>query len=63
MKSRYIISHSDLSMSGAESEPPCDAGAVRARSASIFYFFDFLHGAPVNADFRHRGFLDEVVRE
>jgi hypothetical protein len=62
-KSGYIISHSDLSKSAAESEPPHDVGAARARSASIFVFFDFPREALVSAIFCHRGFFEEAVRK
>jgi hypothetical protein len=62
-ESGYIISHSDLSKSVVESESLRDVGATRARSASIFIFFNFLCEALVSAVFCCRGFFDEAVCE
>jgi hypothetical protein len=52
-KSGYIISHSDLLKSALESEPPHDVGAARARSASIFIFFDLPREALLSVVFHH----------
>jgi hypothetical protein len=62
-KSGYIISHSDLSKSAAESEPPCNVAATKVHSASIFIFFDFPREALVSAAFCHRGSFAKVTHE
>jgi hypothetical protein len=60
-KRGYMISHSDLSKSATESDPPRSVGVARARLASILVFQDFLREALVNAVVCHRGFIDEAA--
>jgi hypothetical protein len=62
-KRGYIISHSDISKSAVESEPPRGVGTMRVRSASTFVCLDFFHGALASAVFYRQGFVDEVARE
>jgi hypothetical protein len=62
-KSGHIISHSDLSKSAVESDPPHSVGAARACSASIFVFLHFLREALVSVVFCCCGFVDEAARE
>jgi hypothetical protein len=52
-----MISHSNLSKSAAEDEPPHGVGTTRARQPSIFAFLDFLHGAPATTAFVDEAFV------
>jgi hypothetical protein len=57
-----MISHSDLTKSVVESDPPRGV-AVAMRLASIFIFLYFLCGASGITVFCRRGFVDEAARE